>query len=145
MKQFDLVGSKHLKLFDGSHVSFIGVIQKIVGSSYDICVLSSYCGETPAWFVGDLITLTPDEFVYADRLLFPTDIPGHTVLRGNAYDDGKVHGTPITQLSGFNNLIEHLRNTVDANNPENMPNEIINFIKINHYSERFFLQGAKTK
>jgi hypothetical protein len=145
MKQFDLVGSKNIKLSDGCHASFIGVIQKIVGEVYDICVLSSYCGETPAWFVGDLITLTPDEFVHAHNLLFPTDIPGHTVLRGNAYDDGKVHGTPITNFSHFNKLIEHLRNTVDTNNPDNMPDEIIKFIKINNYSERFFLQGARAK
>lgn len=143
MKQFDLVGSKYLKLEHG-YAQFIGVIQNIINDTYDICVICSYYGENPAWFVGDIISLKRHEFTSADQLLFPTHIPGHTILaRGNAYDDGKERGTKITDLVRFNKLIEHLLNNVHSYNPTNMPDEIINFMKINNYSERFLLQGAK--
>jgi hypothetical protein len=146
MKQFDLVGSKSLRLDGQQYAQFIGVIQKIVNDTYNVCIITSYHKNEPAWFVGDTISLNRNEFISADKLLFPTHIPGHTVLcRGNASDDGKERGTKITELVRFNKLIEHLRNTVDTNNPTNMPDEIINFIKTSNYSERFFLQGAYKK
>lgn len=144
MKQFDLVGSQSLNLAGLGYARFIGVIQKIVNDTYDICIITSYYNNEPAWFVGDTISLNRNEFINANKLFFPTDIPGHTVLgRGNAYDNGKDRGTKITDMINFNKLIEHLRTTVDANNPTNIPDEIINYMKLNNYSERFFLQGAK--
>jgi hypothetical protein len=144
MKLFDLVGSKCLRIDGLGYASFVGVIQKVMDDNYTICIIASYHNETPAWFVGDTISLKRYEFVDASELLFPTDIPGHTVLcRGNAFDDGKEHGTKITDLTRFNELITYLQNTVDIKNPSNIPTEIINFMNINNYSERFFLQGAK--
>ena len=144
MKPFDLIGSESLKLNGLGHARFIGVIQKIINDAYDVCIITSYFNNEPAWFVGDTISVKRNEIIRADKLLFPTHIPGYTLLsRGNASDDGKERGTKITELTRFNKLIEHLRTTVDADNPTNMPDEIINYMKVNNYSERFFLQGAK--
>ena len=146
MKQFDLVGSDNLNLDGLGYAKFIGVIRNIINDTYNICVITSYHGNGPAWFVGDTIALKKHEFISANNILFPTHIPGHTVLgRGNAYDDGNERGTRIADLPRFDKLIGHLRNTVDINDPTNMSDEIINFMKTNNYSERFFLQGAKNK